>query len=191
AAPEAQVVRGRLPSTRDRLHVVVLQARTRLAALALLAHERALPAIALADRALDRRGDVPALRNALLRPRPVAAPELLLLELLPQLAQRAPEHLRDISRGQHVAEERLHSNQLLVHLLIHRELHRVLPGRERNRSRARRKWLHLHPGIRLVGWDNWPYGQLRRGCIRPRRSLEPRQRPVQSPARLSPRPASG
>jgi hypothetical protein len=115
------------------LHVIELQHPARLAAVPVLAYERALISIALRDCASHMRGDAPALRAAgRLRPaRLVRSTELALLELRNQSAKGANEHLGDVSRTDLMTEELLRVAQQLVIALADRELHGVSLWRQR------------------------------------------------------------
>jgi len=131
AAAEPQVGDGRAPSARDRLDVVVFQQLACLAALPVLAHVRALAAVAFADRALDLRRDVPAVRRTPRLARAGSGRELPFLELLDQCIQSALQHLCDIARGQCMTEQVLRVTELLVGLLVDRDLQREPARRER------------------------------------------------------------
>ena len=135
--PQANAVHGRLPSARHGLDVVVLQKFSGLAAVTGLADERASALIALVHGAFHVRRDVtPVGARIRARPRPVGRRELPLLELGDERFERAVEYLRDISRGQLVAQQRLDMPELVVRLLADCELDRETLGRERSHSRT-------------------------------------------------------
>src|SRR5256885_7565318 len=128
--------------------MVELEPGASRAAMAGIAHECALAAVALPDHALDSCGDVPGVAGhdcGLARPRLRSRRELALLELGNREIQQALEHLRQISRWHLMAKQLLHVAQLVVRVLTDRELQCILLGRQ---------WLHR--GTLLYwGRDQW------------------------------------
>ena len=91
------------------------------------ADERALTPIAPPDRALDVRRDVTRIRGraTAARARLVRRRKLAFLELRNERLERHPEHLGDVPRRQLVAQQVLCIAQVVVRLLIDRDLQRI------------------------------------------------------------------
>src|SRR5207244_12529052 len=92
--------------TRDRLDVLVLEEPGRVAAVPVLADERAAPAVALPDLALDLGRDVARVGAAAgPRSRLGGGAEPALLELRDGEIEQAIQHLVEIPRRNRVAEQ--------------------------------------------------------------------------------------
>src|SRR5437867_2085827 len=114
--------------------MIELEASASRAAMAGIAHERALAAVALPDSALDSWGDMPRVAGRgceLARPRLRSRSEFMLLELGNREIEQAFEHLRQISRRDLMPEQLLDVAQLAVRILADRELQREALGSNR------------------------------------------------------------
>src|SRR5947208_9793076 len=86
------------------------------------AHERALSSVALPHVATDSRRDISDVLAAAPLARLRSGGEFLFLEFTYQCVQRALEHLRDVTGRQRMTKQRLRLAQLLLRLLVHREV---------------------------------------------------------------------
>src|SRR5436305_14648081 len=106
--------------------MIVLEAVTRLAAMAGRAHERALAAVPRPHRAPDRSRDMARVGARRIRraSRPRSRRALAALELADAGVERAIEHRGEIARSDLVAEQSLEAAQLVVRALAYRGLDR-------------------------------------------------------------------
>ena len=121
--PETDPSHRSLAPARHGVDVIELEKLARRAAMAGLAHKRALALIALPDRAPDLRWHIARFgARGLPRPRFRRGPELPPLELVDERVESAFENLGDISRGGLMAQQLLGVPQLVMHAPAHREL---------------------------------------------------------------------
>ena len=139
----------------DFLHVIELEPAKLFAAVPGVAHERALPAVTRPDGAFHLGGNVPRTFALAAAARAICGREALALERLLQEHERSIEHGLEISRGDRVPQERLHTAQAIVRLFRDRELDREALGGSRRDPGARLRQYHL--GARR--WRHWPRGQ--------------------------------
>jgi hypothetical protein len=116
---------------RDRIDVVKLEVAGRPAAVAVLAHERALATVAHPHLALHWRRDVPRIHRRALLARPRGGGELLLLGLLDQPIEPQLDQFRHVPGGNLVAEQGPGVLELVLRALPDAELPPVALGRER------------------------------------------------------------
>src|SRR5258708_257604 len=123
ATQEARVLDGRDAALADGLHVVVLEPAARLATAAVGTHERALPAVSLADGAPHVGRDVArGLGAPTARARIVGCRGLAPLELRDQRVERAIEDLARVAVRDRMAEQVLRALQLVANSRPHPEL---------------------------------------------------------------------
>src|SRR5262249_6574658 len=134
--------------------VIELDELAFLAAMALLAHERALATVTLPDRVLHVSRNVPRIGRRIL-PGPVlrAGAELLLLELFDREIQRSIQDGGEIPVWELVAQERPGMMELVESFLADADTKVVAPARDRR-----------HFG-RATPRLNWPRGQSNGGFL--------------------------
>src|SRR5439155_25151691 len=156
--PDANARHRRLTAAGECLAVIEFEELARLTTVTGFAHERALAAVALPDRPLDRRGDVPRARSPALVPAgPLGRGELGLLQLADVRLERTAEDLREIPGRDLVAGQCLGIRQVIEGALADAELQREPPGRQGYHLGPRRGGLNAPRGALL---PNGPRGLL-------------------------------